>query len=290
MQKIRVIFFSLIFFLALPAAAQEVFIINKDTLKLNREVRGPLSLYWVEKDHAYRYFVQKGKRLVELLNNHGDEQYKEQLTGLTTDAKIGTQDVQFRLYSLKHFTNTYNSLVQEDYVFNEATENIKQRIGLFTGLSNNIYTDNPENALAPVAGLEFEFYDPNLAPRHSAFMQLRHIFKQSDYDYTATQLSLNYRFKALYLKKFDLHVDVRLASLYYSEESFSVTNDAGEVVAVQEDSGFTFTAPLSFGIGTDIPITPNSFITIGYNDIFSIVLDTNGNFPLDFTVGFKYSL
>ncbi|WP_324720798.1 hypothetical protein [Salinimicrobium sp. HB62] len=290
MQKLRLILFGLILFLALPTAAQEVFIINKDTLQLNREVKGPLSLYWAEKDHDYRYFVQKGNRMVELLNLNGDEKYKEQLAALATDAKVRTEDVQFVLYSLRHFVNTYNSLVQEDYVFNEATDNIKQRIGLFTGLSNNIYTDNPENALAPVAGLEYEFYDPNLAPRHSAFLQLRHSFRQSDYDYTATQLSLNYRFKALYLKHFDLHVDVRLASFYYSEESIAVTNDVGEVVAIREDNGFTFTAPFSFGIGSDIPITPNSFITLGYNDIFAIVLDTNGNFPIDFTVGYKYSL
>lgn len=290
MQKIKVLFFGLIFLLALPVAAQEVFIINKDTLALQREVKGPLSLYWTEEDHVYRYFVQKGNRMVELLNTEGNQQYKEQLAKLTADAEIKTRDVQFVLYSLRHFTNTYNSLVQEDYVFNEATDNIKQRIGLFTGLTNSIYTDNPENTLAPVAGLEYEFYDPNLAPRHSAFLQLRHTFRQSDYDYTATQLSLSYRFKALYLKKMDFHVDVRLASFYYSEESISITNDSGEVVAVQEDSGFTFTAPFSFGVGSDIKVTSNSFITLSYNDIFSLVLDSNGNFPIDFTVGYKYSL
>lgn len=290
MQKIRVLLFGLFFCLVLPLAAQETYIINNDTLQLQREVKGPLSLFWTEEDHRYRYFVQKGDRLVELLNTNGNEQFKEQLEALTADARIKTRDVQFVLYSLRHFTNTYNSLVQEDYVFNEATDNIRQRIALFTGLSNNIYTENPENVLAPVAGLEYEFYDPNLAPRHSAFLQLRHTFQQDDYRYNSTQLSINYRFKALYLKGFDLHMDVRLASLFYSEEDTSIRNDAGEVIAVREDSGFTFTAPFSFGIGSDIKLTTNSFITIGYNDFFSIVLDSNENFPLDFTVGYKYSL
>lgn len=290
MQKTKILLFGLFFCLALPAAAQKVYIIDNDTLQLNREVKGPLSLFWTEEDLKYRYFVQKGNRMVELLNPNGNGRYKEQLTELTTDAKVHTRDVKFVLYSLRHFTNTYNSLVQEDYVKNESTRNIKQRIAIFTGLSNNIYTDNPENILAPVAGLEYEFYDPNLAPRHSAFLQLRHNFDQDEYRYSATHLSLNYRYKALYFKDFDLHVDARLATLYYSSETVSVKNDMGEVVAVQEERGFTFTAPLSFGIGSDIKVTPKSFITLGYNDIFALVLESNGNFPIDFTVGYKYSL
>lgn len=290
MQNLRIILIALFLCMAFPLAAQETFIINKDTLQLKREVNGPLSLYWTEKDHKYRYFVQKKDRLVELLNTNGNEEYKEQLQKLTADSEVKTGDVIFVLYSLKHFTNTYNARVQEDYVTNEATDDIQQRIGLFTGLSNNIYTDNPDNVLVPVVGLEYELYDPNLAPRHSAFMQLRHSFKQDDYRYTSTQLSLNYRFKALYFSNFDIHVDARLATLFYSEDAIPITNDAGEVIAIKEDNGFTFTAPLSFGIGSDIQITPNSYITLGYNDIFAIVWDSNGSFPLDFTVGYKYNL
>jgi len=144
--------------------------------------------------------------------------------------------------------------------------------------------------LAPVLGLEYEFDDPNLAPRHSAFIQLRQSFKQDDYRYSSTGLSLNYRFKALYFRNFDLHIDTRLATLYYSEDSISITNDAGEIIAVKDDSGFTFTAPFSFGVGSDIQITPNSFITVGYNDIFALVWESNGKFPIDFTIGYKYNL
>ena len=288
MRNLRIFFFGFIFCLALPLVAQETYIINKDTLQLNREVKGPLSLFWVQEDLEYRYFVQKGNRMLELQKEN--ERYQEQLEELTNDARIKARDVQFVLYSLRHFVNSYNAMIEEDYIFNEATDDIRQRVGLFTGLSNNIYTENPENALAPIIGLEYELYDPNLAPRHSGFFQLRHSFKQNDYDYTATALSINYRFKALYFEGFDLHVDTRLVSLYYSEESIPRTNDAGEVVSVKRDSGFTFTAPLSFGVGSDIQITPNSFITLGYNDIFAIVWDSNGKFPLDFTVGYKYSL
>ena len=114
MQKTKLFFFGLLFSLVLPLAAQETYIINNDTLQLQREVKGPLSLFWTEEGHRYRYFVQKGNRLVELLNTGGEQQFKEQLAELTADAKIKTRDVQFLLYSLRHFTNTYNSLVQED--------------------------------------------------------------------------------------------------------------------------------------------------------------------------------
>lgn len=290
MYKIKILLVGFFLIMALPLAAQETFIINNDTLQLQREVRGTLSLLWTEKDHRYRYFVQKGDRLVELRNTNGDQEYKEQLAALTADARIKTRDVQFVLYSLKHFTNTYNSLVEEEYVFNETTDNIQQRIGLFTGLSNNIYTDNPENVLAPIVGLEYEFYDPNLAPRHSAFTQLRQSFKQNEYRYSSTQLSLNYRFRALYLKTFDLHINTRLATFYYSEDTIPITNDAGEVIAIKDESGFTFAAPFSFGVGSDIQITPSSYITVGYNDILAIVWESNGSFPLDFTIGYKYKL
>lgn len=267
-------------------AAQETYIIEADTLELQREVKGPLTLFWNEKGHVYRYFVQKGNRMLELKK----DSFREQLDELTGDSRLKTRDVKFVLYSLRHFVNTYNSLVREDYEFNEATDNIKQRIGIFVGLSNNKYTENPENVLAPIVGLEYELYDPNLAPRHSAYLQLRQSFKKDEYRYSSTQLSLNYRLKLLYFKKFDLHVDTELATFLYSEDQVKITNDAGEVIAVREDDGFSFTAPFSFGIGSDIQVTPNSFISLGYNDIFSIVLDGNDSFPLDFTVGYKYNL
>lgn len=290
MHKIKIILAGIFLCMALPVAAQETFIINKDTLQLRKEVQGMLSLYWVEEDNRYRYFVQKGDRIVELRNTDGNGEYREQLAKLTADAEIKTRDVQFVLYSLKHFTNTYNSLMQENYVFNEVTKNIRQRIGLFMGLSNNIYTENEDNVLVPVVGLEYEFHDPNLAPRHSAFLQFRQSFKQDNYRYSSTALSINYRFKALYFPNFDLHIDAQLATFYYSEDTIPITNDEGEIVAVKDDNGFTFTAPLSFGLGSDIKITPSSFITIGYNNILAIVWESNGNFPVDFTIGYKYNL
>jgi hypothetical protein len=288
MRKLRRILAIIIFLATTSLAAQKVFIIEGDTLQLQREVKGPLSLYWNLEGTTYRYFVQKEKTMRELTNRDGE--YKNTLNELTSDADIKTDDVKFLLYSLKHFANNYNALVQEDYSYNATTPNIQHRLGLFTGLSNNKYTTNPDNVIAPVLGLEFEFFDPNLAPRHVAFLQLRQSFKRDQYRYSSTQLSVNYRFKVLYFSGFDLHIDTELATLLYSEDKVNIINEAGEIIAVEDDSGFSFTAPFSFGLGADIKVTDVSYITLSYNDIVSLVLDGNGSFPLDFTVGYKFSL
>lgn len=288
MQKLRILLTGFFIFLAAHLAAQETYVIEGDTLQLQREVKGSLSLFYTQQGLDYRYFVQKGNRLIEL--RKADDAYKEQLKELTPDAKLRIQDVKFVLYSLRHFVNKYNATVQEDYTFNDATDDIQQRIGLFVGLSNNIYTENPENILAPMLSLEYEFFDPNLAPRHVAFLQLRHSFKQDEYQYSSTQFSINYRFKALYFSGFDVHIDAELATFLYSEDSTRITDDSGEVTAIIEENGFTFTAPFNFGVGADIRLTDNSFISLSYNDIVSIVLDSNGNFPIDFSIGYKYNL
>ncbi|HET8854395.1 MAG TPA: hypothetical protein VFM60_00615 [Salinimicrobium sp.] len=292
MQKVR--FVLILFFLtfSVSSLAQETFIIDGDTLQLQQEVKGPLNLFYSTEDLDLRFFVQKGDRLVELLEEEGKDEvpkYKLQLEELTSDTEIMVYDVKFALYSLKHFVNQYNALVQKDYRYNASTDNVMTRFGLFTGISNNSYTDNPSNVIAPVIGLEFEIHDPNLAPRHSAFLHLRQSFKQDQFDYTSTQLSLNYRFKLIRLKDMDFHVDVELVNLMYSRSERTVTNEAGEI-EIKEENGFAFNAPLSFGVGSDIKITDNGYITVGYNDFFSIVLDNNGHFPMDFTIGYKYNL
>lgn len=294
MQQIKSFIIVIILFWAGTLSAQEVYIIEGDTVTLRREVNGSLSLYWAKEDNTYRYFMQKEKRMIELKNTQVEgvdqEEYKQQLNELTQDAEIDTRDVKFLLYSLKHFVNRYNALVEEEYAYNAATSNIQQRLGLFTGLSNNKYTENPDNTIVPVIGLEFEFFDPNLARRHAAFLQLRQSFKRNDYRYSSTQFSINYRFTALYFPKFNVHIDTELATFNYSEDRVNITDETGAVVAVKKDSGLSFTAPFSFGLGTDIQVTDVSYFTFSYNDIVSIVLDSNGSFPVDFTVGYKFNL
>lgn len=276
------------------ALAQKIFIIEGDTLSLHKEVEGTLSLYWNEERTKYRYFVQKGNRMVELRDRELDgetrKEYKLQLERFTRDANIRVNEVKFVLYSIKHFINRYNAMVEGDYVYNASGSNTKQRVGLFVGLSNNRYTRNPKNVMAPVLGLEYEIYDPGFASRHSAFLHLRQSFPQDEFRYTSTQLSVNYRFKVLYFSGFDVHIDTEITTFYYSEESIYLTNEQGEVTGLEEERGFSFTAPLSFGVGTDIKVTSQSFMTFSYNDVFSLLLKGNRFFPMDFSIGYKYNL
>lgn len=293
MAKFTLFFFCFLFFTGSHIIAQEIFIVEGDTLQLKREVKGTISLFWAEEGNDFRYFVQKKNTLQELQNREledGTKQFQMQLKKMTSDSEIKVSDVKFVLYSLKHFVNQYNTLVQQDYAYNASTDNIQKRIGFFTGISNNKYTNNPENVIVPIIGVEFEIYDPNLAPRHSAFLHLRQSFEQEGYNYISTQLSVNYRFKLFYFDGFNIHVDAELANLYYSRSEMEIKAENGEIIAVERDRGFSFTAPLSFGIGSDIQVTEKGFITFSYNDIVSLVLDGNGKFPIDFTLGYKYNL
>ena len=293
MRQTRILFFALfLFFSGLATAQEQPYIIEGDTILLHHEVKGPLSLFWTEEGRNFRYFVQKKDRLIELREVAVAEKkdFRGELEDLTQEADIRTEDLKFVLYSLRHFVNTYNALVQADYVANESTPDIHQRIGLFVGLSNNIYTENPGNTIVPVLGLEYEFFDPNLAPRHAAFLQLRQSFRREEYAYSSTQLSLNYRFRAIYGNGFDIHFDAELATFLYSQDKVVLYDDQGNISAIKDDTGFTFTAPFSFGVGSDIRITDRSFITFSYNDVVSLVLDANGSFPIDFTIGYKYDL
>ncbi|HET8854901.1 MAG TPA: hypothetical protein VFM60_03155, partial [Salinimicrobium sp.] len=171
MRGLRFFLLPLLLIFFQEICAQEIFIIRGDTLELQREVKGKLSLLWTSSGSNHRFFVQKGKKMVELKNSVNEETnrrvYREQLEDLTADAEISTLGLSFLLYDLKHFVNQYNAKVTEDYIYNASTPNITKRIGLFIGFSNNKFTHNPENILAPVIGIELEIYDPNLARRHS---------------------------------------------------------------------------------------------------------------------------
>lgn len=274
-------------------SAQETYQINNEEIVLIKEVEGTLSLLWNIIDDEYRYFVEKDGEIVELLNTKKDgkfqEQYKKTLAIFTANSDVNTDNVKLILYSLRDFVNRYNQAVDPDYVYNKTTATIQTNLGVFGGVTNNIYTSNPDNEFTPVLGVELEIVDPNLALRHSIFFQLRHSSATSDFDYMSTQLSLNHRFKFVNTGDFNLHLDTELVNFYHSEENMDVLDENGEITS-EKNSGFSLKTPLSFGIGMDVRILSNGFLTFSYNDAVSLIMDNNGNFPMDFTVGYKMSL
>ncbi|HET8886592.1 MAG TPA: hypothetical protein VFM70_09610 [Salinimicrobium sp.] len=290
--------FSLVLILLLSfncATAQEKTVnINGEEMTLNIEVDGTLDLLWNIIDGEYRYFIEKDAAIAELKNTekNGDyqEEYKKTLSEFTADAKIETDKVKLVLYSLRDFTNKYNQLVDSTYTFEDKKARIRTNLGVFGGITNNVYTNNPENILVPVLGVELELMDSNISPRHSAFVQFRHTSAKTDYDYLSAQLSLNYRFKLIYTNDFNMHIDAEIVNFYYSEGTVNLVDENGAITGTEERSGFSLKTPLSFGVGMDFRILHNGFITLSYNDFVSLVLDKNEHFPVDFTIGYKMSL
>ena len=56
-----------------------------------------------------------------------------------------------------------------------------------------------------------------------------------------------------------------------------------------ELSGGNIQAPILLGLGADIKLG-NGFLTFGYNDLIGLTIDDNGEFPVDFTLGYKFNL
>ena len=52
----------------------------------------------------------------------------------------------------------------------------------------------------------------------------------------------------------------------------------------------SFDVPFIFGIGSDIKVSKNSYITIIYGELFAIFLNNQGNFSTDISIGYKFNL
>jgi hypothetical protein len=270
--------------------AQQDYQIEGTTYSLKTEVDGPLTLLWNTIDGEYRYFAKKGNSITELVNTRVDgeyqEEYKQVLADLTTDGVVAVTDVRLTLSDLREFVNTYNAQKDPGFVAEKTEGEVVLRLGGFAGLMNNIYFVNPDNTSLFQAGVDFEITETSKLRRHSLLVQLRQVFSNSDYDFKSTQFSLNYRFKFVQSQAVDLFVNAKVAAYTYIDRSLPDIDQSEGTIA---GSGGEFQSPLAFGLGADIPAGPG-FISVAYNDIFAITLDNNGEFPVDFTVGYKVRL
>ncbi len=272
--------------------AQQQYTIDGQTYTLNTEVEGTMTLLWNTIDGEYRYFSKKGNDIVELKNTkqNGDyqEEYKETLRQQTSDAAISTEKVNLTLPSLRAFFVEYNK--KKDPNFNETEKSIdlQFRLGAFAGVSNSVYTENPTNELQAVAGIDFELIDVVKLKRHALVFRFKQTFESSEYKYSASQLSLNYRFKFVKTPKFDAFINTKFAALTFSSREYTVIPFGGSAI-VNKESGTDFSAPITFGLGADYKLG-NGYITFNYNDIVGLSVDNNGEFPIDFTLGYKFNL
>lgn len=287
MKKVLII---ILLFLTFQANyAQENYTVNGETLELKTEVEGGLDLLWTSDGGEYRYFIKDKNDVITELKNTKDknktylEEYKTTLSNLTDD--LATDKLKFRLYDLKAFVNAYNISADTTYTSVVKKRKLGFRLGVFGGLTNNPFVNNPNNTKVPLIGGEIEIFEANLMPRHSGFMQGRHTFDGDNFDYSTNEIALGYRYRIINKSKFSIYGQVKFATLNISSATILGANNNSE-----SQNDVAFDVPFIFGIGSDIKITNNSFITLTYGEIFAIFLNNQGNFSTDFSIGYKLNL
>jgi len=283
----------LAFACSLSLYAQTNYTIDGKEYSLSTEIEGTLSLLWTTKGGTYQYFSKKGTDLTALINTKIDgefqEEYKQVLQSQTKDQGMSTDKVKLTLPSLKEFFSEYNQKVDPNYPDLPPKAKLKARLGFFGGMTNYPFFSNPDNTLLPQIGAEVEIVDEVKLKRHSMLVQLRQLFATSDYDFSSTQISLNYRFKFVKSDAVDLYINTKFADYVYITQDIDDPNGDGDPEDAISGSGGNFRAPFALGLGADIPLG-NGFLTVAYNDIFALNLEDNGDFTVDFSVGYKFSL
>lgn len=272
--------------------AQETYMVDGERLVLKNEVDGKLDLLWNIIDSKYRYFVRtEGNRIIELKNTKKDgkfqEEYKTLLNELT-DATMSTKRLNLTLFSLKEFIDSYNGSVDTTYQSTSTRNKLLFRLGLFGGITNSPFITNPDNLTTPLFGAELEVLDVNRISRHAVFLQLKHVLEQDELQYSTTELALGYRFRFVNKETFSLYGNVKFATLNFSNAT--VVTDEDGTITTEEFNETAFDVPFIFGLGADIRLTENSFITLAYNELFALLLDNQGNFSQDFSIGYKFNL
>lgn len=284
------ILFAILFCMAFQLNySQQTYAVNGETLELKTEVDGKLDLLWNVIDGKYRYFVKtEDGTITELKNTKDDnndyqEEYKSTLNSLTSG--MSTDKLKLTFYSLKNFIDSYNASVDSSYTSTNIERNVQFRLGFSGGITNNPFVGNPDNTKTPMIGAELEIFEANALPRHSGFLQARHTFESDDFKYSTTELALGYRFRFINKENFSIYGQVKLATVNFSDFTFLDEND------MEVDSNETsFDIPFIFGIGSDIKVGNNSYITIIYGELFAAFLDNQGNFSTDIAVGYKFNL
>ncbi|MEY8850052.1 outer membrane beta-barrel protein [Psychroserpens sp. XS_ASV72] len=290
MKKIICIFSFLLCFSVFHA--QELYTVNGESLELKTEVEGKLDLLWNIIDGKYRYFVRtEDNTILELKNTKADrkyqEEYKSVLSELTNNS-VSTKRLNLTLFSLKEFIDSYNASVDSSYQSQSKRSKFQFRLGVFGGITNSPFIDNPNNEKTPLFGAELEVLEAERISRHAVFLQAKHVLEQEDLMYSTTELALGYRFRFINKESFSLYGNCKFATVNFSKATVASENNG--MIVTEDISDTAFDVPLIFGVGADINLSKNTFITLAYNELFAVLIDNQGNFSTDFTLGFKFNL
>jgi hypothetical protein len=272
--------------------AQETYTINNETLVLRTDIEGELDLLWNIVDQQYRYFIRTTSgEIIELKNTKDDsnkfqEEYKQILKELTNN-KFETQKLNLTLVDLRQFLNTYNKSVDSSFVAENLKKKLQTRMAIFVGITNHPFVNNPENIKNTLIGGELEIFEATTMPRHSGYIQLRNTFESDEFKFRTTEISLGYRFRFIKTGPINIFGNFTFATLSFTESNFP--NEENQLI-IDKESSTSFDVPLMFGLGADIRIAEGHFITIGYNELFALLIDNQGNFPVDLTIGYRFNL
>ncbi|MGJ8591046.1 MAG: hypothetical protein ACSHXF_00770 [Aquaticitalea sp.] len=274
--------------------AQETYTVGGETLQLKTEVEGKLDLLWDIIDNEYRYFIKTSDNTItELLNTRdGKDRYQAEYKTTLENATSGmsADKVNLTLPSLITFIEDYNKTQDSTFQSTHSKSKAQLRLSVFGGITNSPFVGNPDNVKTPVFGAELEVAEGIETPRHSGFFQMRHVLDDEEkMPYSTTELSLGYRFRFVKIRGFNLFADVKGATINFSKSMVPIAGTGG-VVTVQEVSDTSFDVPFILGLGADIRVSECSFITIGYNQLYALLLDSPENFSTDFTLGYKLRL
>jgi hypothetical protein len=275
--------------------AQDTYTVNGETFQLKIEVDGKLDLLWNIIDGKYRYFIRTSDNTItELVNTKNDENkyqedYKATLQISTEGSDLSTKNVNLTLFDLRKFIDTYNSKVDTSYQSTLSKHDIDVRFGVFGGMTNSPFVNDPNNEKTPQFGLEMELLEISKFSRHAFFMQLRHVLENDYNSFSTTEISLGYRFRFVNTEKFSLYGNMTFATVSFSKSTISYLG-VGDVLISEKVSETVFDVPFIFGMGADFKITNNSYITLGYNEIFALLIDNQGDFSTNITLGYKFNL
>lgn len=272
--------------------AQETYTINNETIMLKTEIEGELDLLWNIVSNQYRYFVRTTSgEILELKNTKDDnnkfqEEYKQVLKELTNNT-IETKKLNLTLVDLRQFLNTYNKSVDSSFVAEKFKKKLQTRVAIFGGITNHPFVNNPENIKNTLVGGELEIFEATTMPRHSGYVQLRNTFESDDFKFRTTEISLGYRFRFIKTKPVNIFGNFTFATLSFTKSN--LPNEDNPLLT-DDESSTSFDVPLMFGLGADIRIAEGHFITIGYNELFALLIENQGNFPVDLTIGYRFNL
>ena len=254
--------FAIVTLMACAVKAQDTYFKTIDNVQAKKIVDGSVALYYHYERNNFRFFVEKDNEITELKDERAartsnEEDYKAVLNKIVANDNLSADYVPRTIYGLKDYLEDVNKSLDDDYKNMFEKAQITVRMGVFSGLSNNIYRTNVDNVYAPTTTLEFEFSDKREMTNHGAFVQFKHSFSNNELNYSATQFSINYRYSFLNTTGLRLFGNAKMATVTYAKSTMEYLDENEQLQSVSE-KGFAFDTPVSVDTHSSIQSPPRA--------------------------------